>query len=94
MRKVIGCASVSHNEMWAIALAINNSLLILKKKNLSIDNYAIGKHETTSVIAEELAKVSFQGASMLNSQTDTYHTKFKSDKLMEQYNRRWGVTHR
>ena len=63
MRKVIGRASVSHDETWAIALAINNSLPILKSKNLSIDSYAIGEHETTSVIVEELAKVSFQGAS-------------------------------
>ena len=56
-------ASVSHDEMWALALAINNSLPILKSKNLSIDSYKIGKHETTSVIAEELAKLNFQGAS-------------------------------
>ena len=56
-------ASVSHDEMWALALAINNSLPILKSKNLSIDSYTIGEHKTTSVIAEELAKLSFQGAS-------------------------------
>ena len=56
-------ASVSHDEIWALALAINNSLPKLKNKNLSIDSYIIGEHETTSVIAGELAKVSFQGAS-------------------------------
>ena len=56
-------ASVSYDEIWALALAINNSLPILKSKNLSIDSYTIGEHETTSIIADELAKVSFQGAS-------------------------------
>ena len=64
MRRPYLCwASVSHNEMWALALAINNSLPILKSKNLSIDSYKIGEHETTSVTAEELGKLNFQGAS-------------------------------
>ena len=63
MHGLIGHASVSHDETWAIALAINNSLQILKSKNLSIDSYTIGEHETTSVIAEELARLNFQGAS-------------------------------
>ena len=63
MRVSVRRASVSYDEMWALALAINNSLPILKNKNLSIDSYTIGEHETTSVIAGELAKVSFQGAS-------------------------------
>ena len=63
MHSWVRWASVSHDEIWALALAINNSLQILKSKNLSIDSYTIGEHETTSVIAEELGKVSFQGAS-------------------------------
>ena len=63
MHRRLRWASVSHDEMWALTLAINNSLPILKSKNLSIDSYKIGEHETTSVIAEELGKVSFQGAS-------------------------------
>ena len=36
-------ASVSHDEMWALALAINNSLPILKSKKLSVDSYKIGE---------------------------------------------------
>ena len=56
-------ASISYDEIWALALAINNSLPMLKSKNLSINSYTIREHETTSIIAEELAKVSFQGAS-------------------------------
>ena len=63
MRSWVHWASVSHDEMWALPLAINNSFPILKSKNLSIDSYTIEEHETTSIIAGELAKVSFQGAS-------------------------------
>ena len=63
MKSWVRWASVSHDEIWALAMAINNSFPILKSKNLSIDGYTIGDHETTSVIAEELGKVSFQGAS-------------------------------
>ena len=52
MKSWVRWASVSYDELWALAMAINNSLPILKSKNLSIDSYTIGDHETTSVIAE------------------------------------------
>ena len=48
--------------MWAIALAVNNSLPVLENRNLSIDNYTIGQHEITDVIEEQMANLSFQGA--------------------------------
>ena len=88
-RPYLRWASVSHDEMWALALAINNSLPILKSKNLSIDSYKIGEHETTSVIAEELAKLNFQGASG--------HVKFTNRHVPHEIKiscyRRLGVIH-
>ena len=51
-----------YDQVWAIALAINNSLPVLEHRNLSIDEYTIGQPEITAVIEEEMAKLSFQGA--------------------------------
>ena len=51
-----------YDEVWALALAMNNSLPVLENRNLSIDNYTIGQPEITTVIEEEMAKLSFQGA--------------------------------
>ena len=51
-----------YDEMWAIALAVNKSLPILKQRNMSLDKYTIGQPEITAVIEEQLAKVHFQGA--------------------------------
>ena len=52
-----------YDEIWALALAVNNSIPVLKDRNLSIDNYTIGRPEITEVIEEQLAYVRFQGAS-------------------------------
>ena len=52
-----------HDQVWALALAVNNSLPVLKRRNLSIDNYSIGQSEITNIIEEQLALVNFQGAS-------------------------------
>ena len=51
-----------YDQVWAIALAINNSLPVLEHRNLSIVEYTIGQPEVTAVIEEEMAKLSFQGA--------------------------------
>ena len=61
---LLSSVSVSyyHDQVWAIALALNNSLPVLKNRNLSIDNYTIGQHEITDVIEEQMANLSFQGA--------------------------------
>ena len=56
-------ATKLYDQMWAIGLAVNKSLPILKDRNLSIDNYTIGQHEVTRVIEEQMANLSFQGAS-------------------------------
>ena len=55
--------SLLHDQVWALALALNKSLPLLKIRNLSIDNYTIGQHEVTDVIEQQLANLSFQGAS-------------------------------
>ena len=52
-----------YDQVWTIALAVNNSLSELKNKNLSIDNYTIGQPEITAVIEEKLKNLKFQGAS-------------------------------
>ena len=52
-----------HDQVWALALAVNNSLPVLKRRNLSIDNYSIGQSEITNIIEEQLALVNFPGAS-------------------------------
>ena len=52
-----------YDQVWAIALAVNNSLSELKNRNLSIDNYTIGQPTVTAVIEEQLKKLRFQGAS-------------------------------
>ena len=51
-----------YDQIWALALAVNNSLPILKNRNLSIDNYTIGQNGITAVIEEQMSKLSFQGA--------------------------------
>ena len=52
-----------YDQVWAIALAINNSLTEQNNRNLSIDNYTIGQPEITAVIEEQMKNLRFQGAS-------------------------------
>ena len=54
--------SYIYDEVWALALALNDSFPVLNKRNLSIGNYSIGQLEITDVIEEHLENVSFQGA--------------------------------
>ena len=58
--KVFG--SYYYDQVWALALALNKSLPVLRSKNLSIDNYTIGQPEITNVIEEQMANLSFKGA--------------------------------
>ena len=51
-----------YDQIWALALAMNKSLPILKSRNLSIDSYTIGQNNITAVIEEQMANLSFQGA--------------------------------
>ena len=55
-------ASYMYDQVWALSLALNNSLPVLATRNLSIDNYSIKQHEITDVIEQQLANLSFQGA--------------------------------
>ena len=58
-------SNLMYDEVWALALAINDSLPVLDSKNLSIDSYTIGQKTITALIEEQLANVKFQGASGL-----------------------------
>ena len=55
-------ASYMYDQIWALGLAMKNSLPMMVERNLSIDNYTIGQHEITSIIEKQLAMLSFQGA--------------------------------
>ena len=54
-------SSILYDQVWALALAINGSLPVLKNRNLS--NYGIGQRQITGVIEKHLAELDFQGAS-------------------------------
>ena len=55
--------SYLYDQVWALGLALNKSLPLLANRNLSIDNYTIGQLEITDVIEQQLANLSYQGAS-------------------------------
>ena len=55
-------ATYLYDQVWAFALAVNQSLFELKKQNLSIDSYTIGQNQITTIIEHHLARLSFQGA--------------------------------
>ena len=52
-------ASYLHDQVWAFALAVNKSLPVLKRRNLTI---TIGQKQVTAVIEDHLEGLSFQGA--------------------------------
>ena len=58
-------ANSLYDQVWAFALAINNSLESVESQNLSFVEYGIGKNVPTlsNILQNELGKVSFQGAS-------------------------------
>ena len=55
--------SYLYDQVWALSLALNKSLPLLANRNLSIDNYTIGQLEITDVLEQQLANLSYQGAS-------------------------------
>ena len=55
-------ANVLHDEVWAIALALNNSLETFKSLNLTLTDYGLGQSIFTDTIASKLKNISFQGA--------------------------------
>ena len=57
-------ANSFYDQVWAFALALNNSIPSIYAKNLTFSSYTIGNtDEISSVIKQELMKLSFQGAS-------------------------------
>ena len=56
-------SNLLYDQVWAFALAMNNSLSVLAKRNLSIDNYTIGQNQITKIIEEQMGRLRFQGAS-------------------------------
>ena len=58
-------ANSLYDQVWAFAIAINNSLASVESQNLSFENSGLGKRESTlsSILKKELKKVTFQGAS-------------------------------
>ena len=55
-------ANVLHDEVWAIALALNNSLETLNSINVTLTDYGLGQSIITDTIASNLKNISFQGA--------------------------------
>ena len=55
-------ATVLHDEVWAIALALNNSLETLNSLNVTLTDYGLGQSIITDTVASNLKNISFQGA--------------------------------
>ena len=82
-------ANPLYDQVWAFALAINNSLPSIKSENLSFDNYGLGKRVPTlsNILKNELKHVTFQGASgridfSENQGSPTYVNIFQVQKGM------------
>ena len=56
--------------VWALALAINNSLSPLKEKGLSLSDYSYGKYYITNIFRQELLKLTFSGIDQTVKQFD------------------------
>ena len=69
----VAFGSYYYDQVWALALALNKSLPVLRNKNLSIDNYTIGQPEITDAIEEQMASLSFKGAGGL-VEFNQYHS--------------------
>ena len=56
-------ANALYDQVWAFALALNNSLPNVTSQNLSFDDYRLGNTESiTNIIKAELSRLDFQGA--------------------------------
>ena len=58
-------ANSMYDQVWAFALAVNNSLSSIESQNLSFEDYGLGKSVPTipNILKGELKHVTFQGAS-------------------------------
>ena len=56
-------AATYFDSMWAMGLALNNSVAILKEDNMSLPDYQYGDPHVTSVIREQLLDTNFRGLS-------------------------------
>ena len=72
-------ANSLYDQVWAFALAINNSLQTIRSQNLSLEDYGIRKRipDVPNILRNELKQVTFQGASGLidfseNQESPTY----------------------
>ena len=54
-------AGLLYDQVWAFALAVNNSLPELKLKNVSIEDYRFGQPNVTSILEDGLQKLNFRG---------------------------------
>ena len=54
-------ASAMYDEVWALGLAINKSLPVLKSRNLSLENYQFNQTNITDILEESMRSVSFTG---------------------------------
>lgn len=56
-------ANPTYDGMWALALALNNSIPKLNEIDISLSEYSYGMQEATRIIRDEAVKLQFQGAS-------------------------------
>ena len=80
-------ANSLYDQVWAYALAINNSIPSIEPQNLSFEDYGIGKQVPTlaNILKNELKHVTFQGASGLidfseNQESPTFTNIFQIQK--------------
>ena len=72
-----------YDQVWAFALALNNSLPSIRSENLSFSDYTIGNPgPISSIIKHELTKLSFQGASG-RIEFDDNHEIFSSVSILQ-----------
>ena len=72
-----------YDQVWAFALALNNSLLSIRSENLSFSDYIIGNPgPISSIIKRELTNLSFQGASG-RIEFDENHETFSSVYILQ-----------
>ena len=53
-----------YDAMWAIALALNNSLVLLANENKTLEQFDYEDVHTASVIKQSLANVDFRGVTV------------------------------
>ena len=54
-------AGLLYDQVWAFALAVNNSIPELTKRNISIQDYTFGQPYVTEILEKSLSKLNFRG---------------------------------